>query len=133
MASKPTNSYVPKYMPEILPWYERDGLMTWHDQGKCADFLEDTNNHFREAKIINFDIIHRQCQGEVVLPDLLKYYQIINKNTVSGYHSSEQTEIRSSTFRTDRKDIFFENETIKKHFKKIDNKKSKVLLCQSSF
>ena len=56
---------------------------------------------------MNFDIIHRQCRGEVVPPDLLKYYQTINENTVSGYPSSEQTEIRSSTFRTGKKDVFF--------------------------
>ena len=61
MASKPSNSYVVKYVPENLPWYESDGLMTWYDQDKCADFLKDTNKHFREAKIINSDIIYKQC------------------------------------------------------------------------
>ena len=61
MASKPTNSYIPKYVPENLPQYERDGLMTWYDQGKCTDFLKDTDKHFREVKIINFNIIHREC------------------------------------------------------------------------
>ena len=33
------NSYVPKFIPKDLPWYERDGLMTWYDQMKCEDFL----------------------------------------------------------------------------------------------
>ena len=84
--------------------------MTWYDQDKCADFLKDTNKHFREAKIIIFDIIHKKCRGEVVPPDLLKYYQTINENAVS--------EIHSSAFVTDRKDLFFEKETIKKHLKK---------------
>ena len=25
------NGYVPEYVPEDLPWYERDGLMTYID------------------------------------------------------------------------------------------------------
>ena len=110
MASKPVNSYVPMYVPKNLPWYECDDLMTWYGQSKCTDFQRDTGKRFREAKIINFDIIHRQCRGEMVPPDLLKYYQTINENTVS--------EIHSSAFVTDRKDLFFEKETIKKHLKK---------------
>lgn len=57
-ANKPTNSYVPKFLPENLTWYERDGLIMWYDQGKCRDFLKDTKKHFCEAKIINFDTIH---------------------------------------------------------------------------
>ena len=131
-----TNQQIVTYQSMCLKFCPGMSMMVWWrgmTQGKCTDVLEETNNHFREAKIINFDIIHRQYQGEVVPPDLLKYYQTINKNTVSGYPSSEQTEIRSSAFRADRKDIFFENETIKKKIKKIGNKKSKVLLCQSSF
>ena len=32
------NSYVTEYVPESLPWYERDGLLTWYDQVKCKNF-----------------------------------------------------------------------------------------------
>ena len=133
MSSKPVNSYVPMYVPKNLPWYECDDLITWYGQGKCTDFQRGTGKRFREAKIINFDKIHRLCRGEMVPPDLLKQCQTIIEKTASGYSSSEQVEIRSSAFRTDRKDIFFKKETIKKHFKNIDNKKTKVLLRQSSF
>ena len=28
------NKYIPKYVPEDLPWYERDGLLTYIDQLK---------------------------------------------------------------------------------------------------
>ena len=65
------NPYVPKFMAKNLPWYERDRLMIWHNQGKCDDFLRDTDKHFRQAKIVNFDIIHRQCYGEETPKDLL--------------------------------------------------------------
>ena len=65
------NAYVPKFMTKNLPWYERDSLMIWHNQGKCDDFLRDTDKHFKQAKIVNFDIIHRQCCEEEVPKDLL--------------------------------------------------------------
>lgn len=60
----PANSYVPQYIPDNLKWYERDGLLTWYDQCKCEDFLRNTDRHFKQTKIENFDIIHRMCTGE---------------------------------------------------------------------
>ena len=44
------NNYAPEYMPENLPWYERDGLLTWYDQVKCKEFLEDPDAHFKNKK-----------------------------------------------------------------------------------
>ena len=43
--------------------------MTWYDEQKCEDFLRDTDKHFKEAKIINFDVIYREIRGKVVPPD----------------------------------------------------------------
>ena len=126
------NAYVPKFMPKDFPWYEMDGLMTWYNQGKCEDLLRDTDKHFQQAKIVNFDIIHRQCCWEEIPKDLLQYYQTVNDRTVSQCSNTEQDQILSSAFRTDRTDIFFEQETIKKRF----NKKAKyktVLLRTNSF
>ena len=59
MANK-GNTYVPKFVPDNLSWYERDGLMAWFDQQKYEDFPRNTDKHFKEAKIINFDIIIRK-------------------------------------------------------------------------
>ena len=28
------NNYVPEYVPQDLPWHERDRLMTWYNQAK---------------------------------------------------------------------------------------------------
>ena len=86
--------------------------MTWYDHGKCSDFLRDTNKHFRDAKIVNFDINYGKRRGEVVPPELLKYYQTVNEKEISEYHLHQQTEIRSNTFRTDRKDMYFEKKPI---------------------
>ena len=110
------NTYIPKFVPKDLPWYERNGLMIWYDQGQCEDFLRDADKHFREAKIINFDIIQRECRGEEVPKDLLQYYQTVRDKSVSEYPASDQDKIVSSAFRTDRKDIFFEQQNHKKTF-----------------
>lgn len=61
-------------------------------------------------------MIHRECRGEVVPPDFLKYYQTVNEKEIFWYPSYQQTEIRSSAFRTDRKDTYFEKKTIEKQF-----------------
>ena len=108
MANKPVMSYVPPFVPQDLPWYERDGLMMWYVQGKCQEFLRDTDRHFNKTKIVNFDIIHKQCCGEVVPNELLKYYQTVNQTRVSEYPPGDQEKILSSAFRTNRKDIYFE-------------------------
>ena len=90
------NTYVPKFVPDNLPWYERDGLITWYDQQKCEDFLRDNDKHFKETKIIKFNIIYREICGEVVPPNFLKFYQTVNGKTISQYPSSKQDNICSS-------------------------------------
>ena len=113
MANKPAMSYVPSFVPQDFPWYKRDDLMTWYDQGKCQDLLRDTDRNFDETKIVNFDKIHKQCRGEVVPNELLKYYQTANQTRVSKYPSDYHEYILSSTFRTNRKDIYFEKKPLK--------------------
>ena len=92
-----------------------------YDRGKCQDFLRGTKRHFNETKIVNFDIIHKKCGGEVVPDELLKYYQTANQTRVSEYPSDDQERILSSAFCTNRKDIYFETK-IEKHLKKISRK-----------
>ena len=71
------NNYVPKYVPKDLPWYERHCLMTYIDQVKCEELLRDSHNHFKTARIINFDIIRREVAGEKVPDKLLKHCQTV--------------------------------------------------------
>ena len=39
---------------------ERDGLETWYRQNKCQEFLENTNKHFKQRKIVNFHMINKK-------------------------------------------------------------------------
>ena len=36
-----TSSYALPFVPQDIKWYEKDKLMTWYDQGKYKDFLQD--------------------------------------------------------------------------------------------
>ena len=73
------------YVVPDLPWYERDGLMTWYNQAKSQEFLRNSKEHFNKTKIINFDIIHRLARGEKIPDDVLKKYQTIQDSRVSQY------------------------------------------------
>ena len=57
------NSYVAEYVPEYLPWYERDGLMTHNDQLKWKEFISDPKAAIKNIKVINFEMIRAQCRG----------------------------------------------------------------------
>ena len=57
------NNYIPEYTPGDLPWYERDGLMTNIDQLKYKGFIFATDATIKNAKIINFKMIHAQWDG----------------------------------------------------------------------
>ena len=88
-SSNCTNNYVPEYVPQDLPWYERHGLITWYDQVKSQKFLRNSNNHFKTASFINFDIIRREAAGHKVQDEVLKKYQTVQNERVSKYPKSD--------------------------------------------
>ena len=57
MTGKLDNEFIPKYILSDLKWYEREGLDTWYLEEKCKGFLGDTDKHFKNTKIVNFDIM----------------------------------------------------------------------------
>ena len=56
-----TNRYIAEYVKSDLKWYERDGLLTYIDQLKCSNFIEDSGKHIARSDIINVDIIYKKC------------------------------------------------------------------------
>ena len=84
------NKYVPPFAKHLkLPWYERDGLMPYIDSLKCHEFLNDTDEHFKKAEVINFDIIHHKCWGDP-LQKYLKTYQSAQKKIFLGTINSKR-------------------------------------------
>ena len=81
---KVDNTFVSKRIPSNLKWYEHHGLDTWYLRNKCNAFLEDTDSHFKNRKIINFDIINngetKQTLKQYIQLTMMKLKSILQKN-----------------------------------------------------
>ena len=114
------NVFVSLYVSSNLKWYEHDGLDTWHAQ-KCRDFLENTDEHFKQRKIVYFDIINNNKLDEKTL----RQYQTVDCKTIKTYPLQHQNNIMSSVFRNiKRKDMHVPKESVKEHF--ISNKQKSI-------
>ena len=108
VSKKVDNRFIPNYVANNLPWYKRDGLMTWYDEGKCRDFLENTDEHFETLKIINFDIINSNGQID---NKKLREYQTCDHQETMNYPPEKTEQIMSSMFRVNRADMFVKKGT----------------------
>ena len=105
------NVFVPPFVSNELKWYERDGLDTWYKQNKCQEFLQNTNKHFEQRKIVNFNMTEN---GEQLDKKIIRQYQTVDYNTIKTYPSEYQQQITSSIFRNiNRNDLNVNNRTIK--------------------
>ena len=90
MSKKSVNKYVPRFAQHSeLPWYERDGLLSYMVALKCEEFLKDTGSYFKTSQVVNFDIIHHECRG-VPLQGSYKEYQTVNKKDMDMYSSNSK-------------------------------------------
>lgn len=113
------NKFVPPYASENLKWFERDGLETWYRQNKCREFLEDTDLHFEQRQISNFDMIRN---GEKLDKKTIEQYQKIDHEEITKYPPECQQQIMSSIFRNiGCRDMDVNKKIIQEHFAK--NKK----------
>ena len=113
---KVDNTFVPPFVSNDLKWFERDGLETWYRRNKCEEFLQDTDSHFKNRKIVNFDMIKNEASDTKI-----KQYQQIDHDEIKKYPIEYQQQITSSIFcNANRKDMYIEKRTINEHF---NNKK----------
>ena len=54
------NEFISSYIPMNLNSSDCDGLEMWYRQSKCQGFLENTNKHFKQRKIVNFYMINEK-------------------------------------------------------------------------
>ena len=85
------NCFIPKYIPGVLKWYERDGLDTWYLQNKCNEFLQNTDLHFAKRKIVNFDMVNNEDPKNIQ-----KQYQTIDHEEIKQYPPKYQEQTCSS-------------------------------------
>ena len=127
------NVFVPPYVSNNLKWQERDGLDTWYTQGKCRDFLENTDEHFKQRKIVNFDIINNDSKLD---EKAVRQYQTVDCKIIKTYPLEYQKNIMSSVFgNIKREDMHVPKESIKEHFsnKQKSNGRGKFLkLCKDA-
>ena len=103
------NEFIPTYIP---PNAKRDGLETWYRQNKCQEFLENTNEHFKQRKLINFHVINKKLDEKTI-----QQYQTVNNKKIEQYPIEYQDQIRSSIFcNLQLDDLHVEMPTVKKHF-----------------
>ena len=100
---KVDNHFIPTYVPKDLPWQKREGLLIWYDQNKCEEFLENTDEHFQNLQILNFDLINTNVKID---DDKLKQYQTIDRHEIMGYPPQSREQIMSSIFRTNQPGMF---------------------------
>ena len=115
------NTFVPPYIFQDLKWYERDGLEIWYRQNQCKEFLENTDKEFEQRKIVNFYMIRN---GNKLDKNMIEKYQTVDHDEIKKYPIKHQHQITSSIFgNINRKDLHFNNKTIKEHF---SNKKKSL-------
>ena len=73
-------------------------------------------SHFSCAKVINFDITHHQCRGDI-LQNPQQYYETNSNNDFQNYESHIQNQAVSSAIRSEHDNIYFEHGFLKKHIK----------------
>ena len=107
---------IPKFVPNDLKWYERDGLDTWYLQNKCNEFINNTDTYFKRMKITNFDLIKNDVPKEK-----LKQNQTLDHDEIKQYPPQLREQTYSSIFRNaNRKDMHVQKQTINEYF---NNKK----------
>ena len=81
------------------------------------EIIVDTDYHFEDSFITNFDLIHNDCRGDK-LSYSRKHYETISNEKVKKEIASEKFRNRfiSSAIRSERKDLVTEKEILEEHF-----------------
>ena len=106
------NELIPSYVPPNVKYFERDGLETWYRQNKCQEFLQNTNKHFEQRKIVNFHMIKEKLDKKVI-----QQYQTVDNNKIEQYPIEYRNQIRSSIFcNIHRNNLHVKMSTVKNYF-----------------
>ena len=106
------NEFIPSYIPMNLNSSERDGLETWYRQNKCQEFLENTNKHFEQRKIVNFHMINEKLDKTII-----QQYQTLDNKKIEQYLIEYRDQKRSSIFHNIQcNDLHVNMSTVRRHF-----------------
>ena len=85
--------YFPGYCAKYFdnPQYEKD-LMGYSDYLDYTDVSRDPAKYFEKKKVINFDIIHHECQGDP-LKGTSEGYQTVKTKDLKNCPEPEKKEV----------------------------------------
>ena len=83
------------------------------------EIMTDTDHHFENCYITNFDLIHNDCRNDE-LSYSRKHYETISNKKLKEEITSEDFRNRfiSSAIRSERKDLLIEKQVFEEHFNK---------------
>lgn len=90
--------------------------MTYIDDLKFKNLVEDLDAHFSDAKVSNFDIIHHQWWGDPLQYSKC-YYETTFNNDFQHFEDRTCNHTIFSAIKAERDDIHFECDLLKLHMK----------------
>ena len=95
--------------------------MAYYDDLIHEEFIENMGHLFSNAKIVNFDIIYRECRGDG-LKNPKSYWETIKKQDFKNYEDDVQNQAMSSVIKSERDDVRLERHLLKSHRNRSDFK-----------
>ena len=111
-----SNKVIPEYMPENLPWYERDGLMTYIDQIKYKEYAENKDEYLKNVEVVNFDIIHNHCRG-TPLQNSETFYKSVTRKDLKKFPKKEKNDTLAAMAKCPRTDLYVQLDLMIEYFK----------------
>ena len=104
------NSYIPT-KPKLYNEQDKGDLDTRLQQADYGEIISNTDKYFEKVNIINFDLLHHRCRGDIFFKLYLK-----KRSTLNLIINYKKTFFFSSAQRCECKDVYFEKDSQKDHF-----------------
>ena len=124
------------YVNNYLPYYPlyKDNLHDTLLRNKYEKINNNKEEYFKNAKIVNFDIINNECRKDP-LENSVKYYQTIKQDDLKYLKKNDEKQFISAAIRSKREDVNVARDVIFEHFKNttdlIKFKKKNITLFSS--
>ena len=112
----PTNSYIP-IRPKKLNERDKFDLDARLQQMTFNEIIQNPDNHFENAFITNFDLIHNQCRGNELTHDRTFYETLFKAKLNSEINDINQKDrFVLAVINSERKDVYVEKQICKEQF-----------------
>ena len=118
----PSQNYVPT---KPKPRTAYDTLDDTLNRMTFNEIINNTDYHFENSYITNFDLIHHNCRGDP-LKHTKKYYETISYEKLNNeiISKEDRASFISSAIKSKRKDAFIEKKIFKEHFNREEIEKN---------